>query len=598
MILFLVSVLAGVLTVLAPCVLPMLPIIVGGSVAGEPNKRRAFTVAISLGVSIFVFTILLKASSVFIHIPQYFWSLVSGLIILFYGVVTLSPKLWEGLGFVSAINRESNKVLYEGYKKKSLWGDIMIGAALGPVFSSCSPTYFLVLATVLPQNYALGVADLLGYTVGLVFALLIVSFVGQKLLARFDEASNPHSTFKKVLGIIFIFLGIAIILGFDKKVERYVIDNNVFDVTKIEQAILLKTSPKNTKVKTGANNESTDLGIPDIVPSVVTQIPDMKTELDMAKRLMIKSKQFNRSPEIVAPSGYINTDGKPITIGEFKGKKVVLVDFWTYSCINCQRTLPYLEAWYNKYKDKGLEIISIHTPEFAFEKVPANVEKASKDLGVNYPIVLDNDYATWSAFGNRFWPRKYLVDIDGFIIYDHIGEGDYDVTEKAIQDALKERRDILDANTSIPSDISLPTNAVSVEQGMPISRETYFGSARNEFLANGKRGANGEQSFVIPDTLQTGGLYLGGIWNITNEYAESIKNSSIEYKYQAKNVYFVGSASSPTNISIYRDGVIVKTVSVGDNKLYQLISEDDYKVHTLKILFSAPGVRAYTFTFG
>ncbi|MBI4121430.1 MAG: redoxin domain-containing protein, partial [Candidatus Ryanbacteria bacterium] len=150
-----------------------------------------------------------------------------------------------------------------------------------------------------------------------------------------------------------------------------------------------------------------------------------------------KARQFEEAKEISSPDAFINTSG--ISIGELVGKKVILIDFWTYSCINCQRTQPYLNAWYKKYRDQGLEIIGIHTPEFEFEKKLENVQEAVRQAGIQYPVALDNDYSTWTAYKNRFWPRKYLIDIDGYIIYDHAGEGAYDETERKIQEALLER---------------------------------------------------------------------------------------------------------------------------------------------------------------
>jgi len=150
-----------------------------------------------------------------------------------------------------------------------------------------------------------------------------------------------------------------------------------------------------------------------------------------------KAKMYEPAKEISSPDAFINSD--PFEISDLIGKKVILVDFWTYSCINCQRTLPYLNAWYDKYKDKGLEIVGIHTPEFDFEKEYTNVVEAVKKFDIKYPVVMDNDFSTWHSYNNRYWPRKYLIDIDGYIIYDHIGEGGYDETEQKIQEALKER---------------------------------------------------------------------------------------------------------------------------------------------------------------
>ena len=209
-----------------------------------------------------------------------------------------------------------------------------------------------------------------------------------------------------------------------------------------------------------------------------------------------KAMIYQKAPELVSPSGYINTEGYPVTIGEHQGKKVILIDFWTYSCINCQRTLPYLKMWYEKYKDQGLEIISVHTPEFAFEKVQANVEKAAKGFELEYPVVLDNEYRTWNAFDNHYWPRKYLIDIDGYIVYDHAGEGNYEATEEAIQKALAERA----ARLNVPmaaSDTKAPNDLLDVDFSQVRSPEIYFGSARNEHLGSGVAGKSGTPNIYL-----------------------------------------------------------------------------------------------------
>ncbi|MBI2138258.1 redoxin domain-containing protein, partial [Candidatus Woesearchaeota archaeon] len=159
---------------------------------------------------------------------------------------------------------------------------------------------------------------------------------------------------------------------------------------------------------------------------------------DDFQRISEKSKKYPLAPELAGIAGYLNTDGEEIRIADYRGKKAVLIDFWTYTCINCIRTLPHLAEWDKKYRDKGLAIIGVHTPEFNFEKEKKNVEMAIKKYGIPYPVVQDNDYATWSAYQNRYWPRKYLVDADGFIRYDHIGEGGYDDTEEMIQKLLME----------------------------------------------------------------------------------------------------------------------------------------------------------------
>jgi thiol-disulfide isomerase/thioredoxin len=331
---------------------------------------------------------------------------------------------------------------------------------------------------------------------------------------------------------------------------------------------------------------------------------------DTTLRLTKKSSVYKRAKEITTPDGFINSGGQSINIGQYVGKKVVLLDIWTYSCINCQRTTPYLNSWYEKYKDDGLVIIGLHTPEFEFEKDYDNVKSAVEKLGIKFPVVLDNDYSTWNAYGNLYWPRKYLIDIDGFITYDHIGEGAYEETERKIQEALKERSEIIGEKVSF--DVPM-TKDVSVRSLGILSPETYFGSQRNEYLANGSIGKAGVQDFVIPPSLDRSRLYLEGVWDIRDEYAESIaQDVTIVYPYVAREVYIVASASPGVDVEIYRDGkslgklagedVIeeggVSKVHVNSSRLYRLVREDTLSAHTLELVVKGVGLKAFAFTFG
>ena len=198
MILLLISFIAGVLTILAPCTLPVIPVIVGSSVGGA-SRKKAFVIAASLGLSIILFTLLLKVSTAFVNIPAATWSIISGVIIIFFGITSLFPGLWESIPFVSKLNISSNKALGAGYQKKSIWGDVIIGASLGPVFSTCSPTYFVILATVLPQSFFLGLIDLFAYAIGLSGMILLIAFVGQRLVGRLSLSQIQKAGLKEVL---------------------------------------------------------------------------------------------------------------------------------------------------------------------------------------------------------------------------------------------------------------------------------------------------------------------------------------------------------------------------------------------------------------
>ncbi|MBI5732576.1 redoxin family protein [Candidatus Jorgensenbacteria bacterium] len=313
------------------------------------------------------------------------------------------------------------------------------------------------------------------------------------------------------------------------------------------------------------------------------------------------------APDIVNPSGFINTD--PFLIKNFIGKKVILVDFWTYSCINCQRTIPYLNAWWDTYKNKGLVIVGVHTPEFEFEKEYANVKRAVEKFGIAYPVVLDNDHATWTAYNNRYWPHKYLIDIHGKIIYDHVGEGSYERTENKIKQALKERAVVLGVQEDSVVG-SGPVEAVDVDFEKVGSPEIYFGSARNEYFADAAT-LRGRYSGVEPKDIKTNNLYLVGDWDIKEEFAENLnRRAKIVFRYRAKNVYIVGSASSGVHIKVLRDGVPIMNVAgvdviksdssvfIKEDRLYHLVGDTTYGEHTLELIIEEPGFRAFTFTFG
>ncbi len=325
----------------------------------------------------------------------------------------------------------------------------------------------------------------------------------------------------------------------------------------------------------------------------------LKTTADRTAIRVQKALQYPRAKEFVDPTGFINT--APFKLSDIVGQKVVLIDFWTYSCINCQRTIPYLNAWYQKYKDYGLEIVGVHTPEFDFEKDISNVQTAVKQLGIQYPVVLDSNMGTWDAYQNEYWPAEYLIDIDGFIVHNSIGEGEYSQTEIAIQAALKERDAALGLSDNVPTGIVNPSDAVSMDSTKVQSPETYFGSARNEYLADGIQGQAGLQTLSLPSDFQSNELYLAGTWNFKDQYAESTSPaSSIVFEYDAKNVYMVASSENPngTPIKVYEDGTLVNSLTITGNTLYTLISGSSYGAHTMKIEVDGPGLDAYTFTFG
>jgi cytochrome c biogenesis protein CcdA len=237
MLLLILSCIAGMLTVLTPCVLPLLPIIIGGSMVDGKNLKKILTILTALSISIIIFTLLLKATTALIDIPNTVWKSISGGIVAFLGLTYVFPNIWEN-AFLSRVSTVFNKLIGKGTVRGNAMGDVLVGMALGPVFTTCSPTYALILATVLPASFSLGFVYLLAYTFGLSLILFLVGYIGQSVAERLSVLSDPRGVFKKTMGIIFILVGISIWTGVDKEIEAWLLNLGLYDVTRIEQSIL------------------------------------------------------------------------------------------------------------------------------------------------------------------------------------------------------------------------------------------------------------------------------------------------------------------------------------------------------------------------
>ena len=342
--------------------------------------------------------------------------------------------------------------------------------------------------------------------------------------------------------------------------------------------------------------------------------------LDKNKFMNIDKSQFQKAPDLAQIAGYINTpnNNQPIHLADYKGK-VVLVDFWTYSCINCIRTIPYLNDWYSKYADKGFVIIGVHSPEFEFEKNYDNVKTAAQKFGIMYPIVLDNNLGTWNAYGNQYWPRHYLIDAQGYIREDHIGEGGYAETEKTIQSLLAERA-ALDGFKQISfSTKTAPTINPKSLQYIDLSKQTtpeiYLGYNYARSPLGNSQNFEPEQTvtYTIPSNtnLQPNIVYLDGQWKNNRDNIELQGNSgSIILTCYAKTINIVASGKGQTGI-VTEDGnskLPIKSIGTDLNKdgkfilngqrLYNLALHDSYGVHSIIINVKGKGFQLYTFTFG
>jgi thiol-disulfide isomerase/thioredoxin len=360
-------------------------------------------------------------------------------------------------------------------------------------------------------------------------------------------------------------------------------------------------SPDLNKIASGKQDQQKT----DFVPATIVVNNNNVTKVHIDK------SQFKLAPDLSKISGYINTN--PIKISDLKGK-VVLIDFWTYSCINCIRTIPYLNAWYEKYADKGLVIVGVHTPEFEFEKNYDNVKAAVEKFGIKYPVVQDNDKGTWEAYQNRYWPHKYIVDDEGYIRYDHIGEGGYADTEKVIQSLLAEHAASKGANITIDKSVSNPQNAQSVDFGKINTPELYFGYQYARAPLGNPEGFKPDQvvKYTVPtdaNNLTPNAIYLEGEWkNNADSMVLQSDSGRIMLIYSAKAANIVAGGHGQVQVS--EDGASVTAKSRGSDvsedgqlvinnqRLYNIAKHEQYGEHALVLDVKGGGFQIYTFTFG
>lgn len=558
---------AGILTVLAPCVLPLLPVIIGGSVSGNAgDRRRPLLIAASLAISLTVFTVLLKATAALIAIPPQLLTYISGGIIIALGIISFFPLAYSSFMARIGVEGRAQSVLSVGATNKdSVWGPIIIGAALGPVFSSCSPVYAYILATVLPIDFSQALVYILAYVLGLSLILLIIGYYGQKAIRRVKFASRPGGWFQRTLAVIFIIVGILIVTGYDKKVQTWVSEHTPFNFDALSAKL----------------------------------IPGEKREIASGKAFNVTPYA---APEFSGLGPWINSE--PLTLSSLKGK-VVLVDFWTYSCINCIRNSPYLEKWYETYKDQGFVIVGAHAPEFAFEKVEANVRKGVKDQGITYPVALDNDFDTWNAFKNQYWPAGYLIDAKGMVRRVHYGEGEYAETEEAIRGLLQEK------GADLSSEMTT-TGSEQVPIGKDQTGETYLGSKRASGFMGQPALASAPQSTFTPSTnLKLDQWTLSGAWEVQeNKITSRSDSSTLTFNIASKEAYVVANSDTPLSMGVSVDGKPVisgvnagpdalnGTVSITEPRLYRLVSFPSFTSGYALTLTVPAGVELSVFTFG
>jgi len=449
-------------------------------------------------------------------------------------------------------------------------GGLVIGAGLGLIWTPCvGPILASIITLAATSRVTLeAVLITLAYATGTAIPLLLITFSGRQLLTRQPWLVKNSSRLQKIFGLVMLLTALAIYFNVDRTFQTW---------------ILQKFPSYGTGLTSLENNAQ-----------IQPELAKLKQKSPMFNFL---KSDLGAAPDFAGGGKWFNS--QPLTITQLRGK-VVLVDFWTYTCINCIRTLPYLKSWYEKYQDKGLVIVGVHTPEFEFEKKAENVSRAITDFGLTYPVVQDNDYQIWNAYANHYWPAKYLVDKNGQIRYSHFGEGEYDQTEEMIQQLLKETGADL---TQMP--ITNPEYRIQAR-----TPETYLGYLRVANLASSEAIQQDlPAAYSIPEGLPTNNFAFGGVWTIGGEYASPMPQSTLEFNFEAQNVFLVMRPRTGSGqVKVFLDNQIVTTqagedvkngvVTVDTDRLYKLIKLNSPGKHLLRLEFVDGNLEIYAFTFG
>jgi cytochrome c biogenesis protein CcdA/thiol-disulfide isomerase/thioredoxin len=535
---------AGLITALSPCVLPVLPILLAGGATG--GRRRPYAIIAGLVASFTLFTLagvwLLDA----LDLPKDLLRNVA-LVLLF---VVAASLLFPRFGFL--LERPLARL---GRRPGGdLGGGVLLGAALGLVFVPCAGPV-LAAVTVVAASRDVGgdvVVLTLAYALGAALPMLLVA-AGGRWAAGMKGVRAHGVAVRRALGAVVALTALAIALGADSRFQTTVPGYTESLQERIERSSAAEQELD--RLIGREHGEASEEGLRD----------------------------FGPAPEFTGISSWLNA--RPQTMAGLRGK-VVLIDFWTYSCVNCLRTLPFLRGWDQAYRDDGLRIVGVHTPEFAFEHELDNIRGAVDRLGIHYAVAVDNDYGTWNAWGNRYWPAKYLIDRNGHVRYVHFGEGAYAETERVIRGLLAER----------PAASALVSAAIA--EAMPsreATPETYLGHQRLMGLANPAVAPDRMAPYVFPGSLELGQLAYRGRWRVEAERAIAGEDARLRLRFRAKEVNLVLGGTG--RVQVLLDGKPVRTVRVDGSRLYNLLRLPSLQTGLLELRFE-PGVAGYAFTFG
>jgi cytochrome c biogenesis protein CcdA/thiol-disulfide isomerase/thioredoxin len=533
---------AGFITAISPCVLPVLPIVFAGGATG--GRRKPFAIIAGLVLSFSAFTLfgvwLLKK----LGLPEDLLRDIAIALLFLVAATLLFPKVEE------LVQRPLLRLTRR--PGGDLGGGFLLGASLGLVFVPCAGPV-LAAITVVGATQDVGgraIVLTLAYAVGAAIPMLLVAFGGRSAMG----ALRPHAhRIRQALGVVVALTALAIALNVDRRFQTAIPGYTEALQKKLEQT--------------------------DRAQSELRKVRGGTRELASSSSL----RDFGEAPQLAGLTNWINSD--PLTLQKLRGK-VVLVDFWTYSCINCLRTLPHVKAWYSTYRNRGLVVLGVHTPEFAFEHVPGNVEGAVRRLDIQYAVALDNDYGTWNAFRNQYWPAKYLIDRRGHLRYYHFGEGEYGTTEQRIRTLLGESAGM----TPVANRLSDNT------PNAPLTPETYLGYQRLARFAQRTIEPDAFTEYRFPKRdLKQSELAYDGRWKVTGEEIVAGLGARLRLAFTARKVFLV--LGGKGNVRVLLDGKEQRVVRVDGSRLYTLLSLPELREGLLELRFD-PGVRGYAFTFG
>ena len=546
--LLVIGFLAGLVTALSPCILPVLPVVLAGSAAGGP--RRPYAIVAGL-VATFSLSVLFAAWLLDrLGLPLDLLRNVALALLFLVAATLLFPQL--GAILERPLSRLSRR------RQGDLGGGLVLGASLGLVMVPCAGPVLAAISVVAASREfdVEALALTFAYAMGIAVPLLLFALGGRQA-AHLSFIRRHALGVRRALGVVIAATALALALNVDRHFTTIVPGYTRTAQDTIEGSGFAKRRLATlADASTGPGTETTNA-------------------LD----------DFGPAPEFAGITTWLNTPGgRELTLDDLRGR-VVLVNFWTYTCVNCLRELPHLKAWDEAYRPQGLTIVGVHAPEFAFEHVVSNVRGAVRDLGIRYAVPIDNDFGTWNAWANRYWPANYLIDRTGHVRYVHFGEGEYDRTEGAI-------RTLLAASKATPSAEAIPDRTPTQGQ----TPETYLGWERLSPAYAGSPIEEGRfAGYTMPPNLAADGYAYGGRWKVEPERIVAGPGARLRIRYAGNRVHLVMTGNGTVDVSV--DGHHVRRMRINGDRLYTLLDADDPHEGLLELRFS-PGVAGYAFTFG